>query len=604
MATNKSTSEPGPKQVSLRKSIPAIWELVRPHRWTLSAAMVLILLSRLARIILPISTKYLMDVIIVRHQIGMLPFLAAMAACAIVIDAIAYFSAAQLLAKAAEELITELRKQVQTHIAHLSISYFDNTLTGTLVSRVMTDVEGLRNLIGWGMLEFVAALLGGAITFFVLLHKSWDVTLILLAMQLFGGISFYRAFKFCRPIVGEYNKIRAEVSGRLTESIGGIRVVKGYRAEERESDVFAEGAQRLFDNVMRSRTGFNAIGVTGILNGGVSNLIVMTMGGYLLVSKSWTIGDYVEYGALLIYLIVPVFMLVNVGTQFTQAIAGLDRIGEVMSEGVEDSDPERTIAMPAIRGEVCVEDLDFAYVVDRPVLHGISFKAQPGTVTALIGPSGSGKSTIISLLCAFHKPQSGRIFVDGIDLSTVTLDSYRTQLGLVLQETFLFDGTIRENVLFSKPNATDDEISMACRIARVDEFAGRFPKGYETIVGERGVKLSGGQRQRLSIARAILADPRILILDEATSSLDSESEAMIQEGLGYLMQGRTTFVIAHRLSTIRRSDQILVLEDGRIVEYGTHGSLYKLGARYYELYTRQYGIERDWPAPVFSSIHN
>jgi ABC-type multidrug transport system fused ATPase/permease subunit len=553
--------------------------------------MGLIILSRLARMVLPLSTKYLIDNIVVKHQSGKLPLLATMIFSAIVIDAIASFSVAQILVRAAEKLITDLRKQIQSHIAHLSISYFENTLTGALVSRVMADAEGLRNLVGSGMLEFFASLLGGTMAFFVLLHKSSEITLILLSVHLLGAASISRAFNFSRPLVLKDSKIKAEVSGRLTESIGGIRVVKGYRAEERESAVFSQGAQRLFDNVMRFRTGFSAISVTGILQIGMSNLIVMTLGGYFLISKKWTIGDYVEYLAFLIYLTDPIFLLVNQGTQFAQSIAGLDRIREVLSEQVEEADGARVVEMSDIRGEVRVEDLTFAYEAGSTVLHEISFEAQPGTVTALVGSSGSGKSTLISLLCAFHKPTSGKILIDGIDLSTVTLDSFRTQLGLVLQETFLFDGTIRENILYSMPTATDDEMLSACRIARVDEFAVRFPNAYETIVGERGVKLSGGQRQRLSIARAILADPSILILDEATSSLDSESEALIQEGLSYLMQGRTTFVIAHRLSTIRRSNQILVLENGRIVERGTHESLLEMGARYYELYTRQYGIE-------------
>ena len=423
------------------------------------------------------------------------------------------------------------------------------------------------------------------------MYKSPRITSIVFTVILLFVFVLQKAFKIIRPIFRERGKINAEVTGRLTESLGGVRVIKGYHAEEREAGVFAQGVQRLLDNVMKSLTATSALGFVSTTVLGIVGGLVMLLGGHQVLYHQLTTGGYFQYTMLLAFMIAPVFQIVNVGTQLTEAIAGLDRTIEILNERQEDADPLRTVNLPTIHGEVQFEEVSFAYEPEKPVLHGISFLSRPGTVTALVGSSGSGKSTIISLVCAFHTPNSGAVLIDGVDLSTVKLDSYRSQLGVVLQDSFLFDGSIRDNVSFSRPDATEEELISACRIARVDEFAERFPEGYDTIVGERGVKLSGGQRQRLSIARAILADPRILILDEATSSLDSESEAMIQNGLSYLMQGRTTFVIAHRLSTIRRAEQILVVEGGRIVERGTHESLYALGGRYYDLYTRQHGME-------------
>ncbi|HEX7158346.1 MAG TPA: ABC transporter ATP-binding protein, partial [Edaphobacter sp.] len=389
----------------------------------------------------------------------------------------------------------------------------------------------------------------------------------------------------------ERAKINSEVTGRLTESLGGVRVVKGYHAEESEANVFAAGAMRLLQNVISSLTAQSLMSLASTAVLGIVGALIMYLGAHQVVAGHLTTGGYVTYVMFLAFMIAPIAQLVAIGTQLTEAVAGLDRTNEILSERAEDKEPNRTITLGTIHGNVAFQNVTFAYETDKPVLHGISFESTPGTVTALVGSSGSGKSTIISLVCAFHTATAGRVLVDGIDLATIRLSSYREQLGVVLQETFLFDGTIRENILFSRPNATEQQLLDACRIARVDEFAERFPEQYETIVGERGVKLSGGQRQRISIARAILADPRILILDEATSSLDSESEAMIQNGLSYLMQGRTTFVIAHRLSTIRRAEQILVVEQGEIVERGNHEALYALGGRYYDLYTRQHGLE-------------
>ena len=455
----------------------------------------------------------------------------------------------------------------------------------------MTDVEGVRNLIGTGVVDFFGGLLTALFAFAILIKLSVSMTMLTFAIVVIFGLILQRAFNTIRPIFRERSKINAEVTGRLTESLGGVRVVKGYHAEASEAKVFATGVQRLLANVISSLTAQSLMALASTAVLGVVGALMMYMGAHQVVGGKLTTGGYVQYITFLAFLVAPIAGLVSIGTQLTEAMAGLDRTNEILNEREEDGDPNRTVALGVVNGDVRFDAVRFAYEEGKEVLHGVSFEARPGTVTALVGSSGSGKSTIISLVCGFHSATGGEISIDGRDLSTVKLSSYRQQLGVVLQETFLFDGSIRENVLFSRPGATEAQLMEACRIARVDEFAERFAESYETIVGERGVKLSGGQRQRISIARAILADPRILILDEATSSLDSESEAMIQGGLNHLMQGRTTFVIAHRLSTIRRADQILVVEGGNIVERGTHESLYKLEGRYYDLYTRQHGIE-------------
>jgi subfamily B ATP-binding cassette protein MsbA len=446
-------------------------------------------------------------------------------------------------------------------------------------------------LIGTGVIDFFGGVLTALFAFGYLIHLSVQMTMVTFVILVLFGLILQRAFKTIRPIFRERAKINAEVTGRLTESLGGVRVVKGYHAEENEAKVFATGANRLLKNVISSLTAQSLMSLASTAVLGVVGALIMYLGAHQVVAGRLTTGGYVTYVMFLAFMIAPIVQLVAIGTQLTEAMAGLDRTTEILSERTEDADPSRTKELGVIRGEITFRDVTFAYDPGKPVLHGVSFDSRPGTVTALVGSSGSGKSTIISLICAFHTATTGQVLVDGIDLATVQLASYRSQLGVVLQETFLFDGTIRENILFSHPGASEEQFPEACRIARVDEFAERFAEGYETIVGERGVKLSGGQRQRLSIARAILADPRILILDEATSSLDSESEAMIQAGLNHLMQGRTTFVIAHRLSTIRRADQILVVEAGNIVERGTHEVLYALSGRYYDLYTRQHGLE-------------
>ncbi len=583
------------KKPELKKVMPEVWRLVRPRRWLLLFGLLLVAINRVAGLVLPLSTKYFIDVVLNHHHPEKLLLLVGLVFFSTAVQAVTSFSLTQLLSKAAQRMIADLRRQVQEHVGRLSVAFFDANRTGALVSRIMSDVEGVRNLVGTGLVEFVGGLLTAVLAFVFLMRSSHRMTLIVFAVIVAFVIVLQNAFKTIRPIFRERNKINSEVSGRLGESIGGVRVVKGYHAEEREAAVYSAGVQRLLDNVMKSLTATSTLSFAATTVLGVVGGLVMLLGGHEVLAGRMTTGGYFQYTALLAFMIAPVFQIVNIGTQLTEAVAGLDRTMELLSERDEFGDPSRTQRLDPvhnpIRGEVVFDHVEFAYEPDKPVLHGISFEARPGTVTALVGSSGSGKSTIISLVCAFHKPDKGAVLVDGIDLSTIRLDDYRSQLGVVLQESFLFDGSIRDNVLFSYPDATEEQFLNACRIARVDEFAERFPEQYDTIVGERGVKLSGGQRQRLSIARAILANPRILILDEATSSLDSESEAMIQQGLSFLMQGRTTFVIAHRLSTIRRADQILVVEGGYIVERGTHESLYALGGRYFDLYTRQHGLE-------------
>ena len=587
-AASLTAARPKPK---LKKVLPEIWKLVKPRRWLLAGSFGLMIINRASGLILPASTRYLIDDVMDKHQLSLLPIIVGVVVTATIIQGITSFTLTQLLSKAGQRLIAELRTQVQAHIGRLPVAFYDENRTGTLVARIMTDVEGVRNLIGTGVVDFCGGVLTAVFAFCYLIALSVKMTLLTFVILILFGLILQRAFKTIRPIFRERSKINAEVTGRLTESLGGVRVVKGYHAEQSEANVFAAGAQRLLANVISSLTAqsFMSLASTAVL--GLVGALVMYLGAHQVVAGHLTKGGYVTYVMFLAFMIAPIVQLVSIGTQLTEAIAGLDRTSEILAEREEDRDPTRVTDLPTLRGDIAFENVTFSYEPGKPVLHGISFESRPGTVTALVGSSGSGKSTIISLICAFHTATTGRILVDETDLATVHLSSYRNQLGVVLQETFLFDGTIRENILFSRPEATEDQLMEACRIARVDEFAERFPERYDTIVGERGVKLSGGQRQRLSIARAILADPRILILDEATSSLDSESEAMIQNGLNFLMQGRTTFVIAHRLSTIRRADQILVVEGGHIIERGTHETLYALGGRYHDLYTRQHGLE-------------
>src|SRR6266481_5079545 len=579
------------KKKNAWKNLPDVWALIKPRRGLLAIGFVLMAVNRVAGLVLPASTKYFVDNVISKREVQLLTPIVLAVLMATILQGLTSFTLTQLLSKSAQKMITELRRQVQAHIGRLPISFYDANKTGVLVSRILSDVEGLRNLIGTGLVEFVGGLMTAIFALVYLIHTSVMMTALAFGILLVFGGFINKAFKTIRPIFRARPKITAEVTGRLTESLSGVRVVKGYHAEQREEGVFSAGVRRLLDNVLKTLTATSLMSLSAAGLMGVVSAIIMEFGAHKILGGTMTLGTFFAFNIFLGLLVAPVFQIVAIGTQITEAITGLERTREILNETQEDADPRRTVKLDRITGYVAMEDVSFAYDSRKEVLREVSFQSEPGTVTALVGPSGAGKSTIIGLIAAFYVPKSGRVLVDGVDLSTVNLESYRTQLGVVLQETFLFDGTIRENVAFARPEAGEEEIMAACRIARVDEFAESFEKKYDTVVGEPGVKLSGGQKQRVSIARAILADPRILILDEATSSLDSESEALIQEGLRYLMRGRTTFVIAHRLSTIRRADQILVIEAGEILERGTHEELYALGGRYYDLYTRQHGLE-------------
>jgi len=573
------------------KMLPHVWALIKPRRGLLACGFLLMAINRVCGLVLPASSKYLLDNVILNHQLWILKPLVLALFIATLIQALTSYSLTQLISKSSQRMITELRIKVQEHIGRLPVSYYDANKSGVLVSRIMSDVEGVRNLIGTGLVDFAGGILTAILALGYLLHVSVTMTATAAVFLVIFAITLSRAFKTIRPIYRARPKINAEVTGRLTESLGGVRVVKGYHAEEREAEVFGAGVHRLLDNVLQTLTATSLMSASATVLMGIVSASIMYLGARTILAGHMTPGGFVSYLAFLAMLIAPVAQIVGIGPQMTEALAGLERTREVLDEKPEDQDIERTEQLQRIDGHVAFDTVDFSYDTGKQVLFDVSFESQPGTVTAFVGPSGAGKSTIIGLIAAFYTPTSGRVLVDGVDLAKVRLESYRTQLGVVLQESFLFDGTIRENVAFARPHATEEEILAACRIARVEEFAESFEKKYDTVVGERGVKLSGGQKQRVSIARAILADPRILILDEATSSLDSESEALIQEGLSYLMRGRTTFVIAHRLSTIRRADQILVVEAGRIVERGTHASLLAALGRYYDLYTKQHGIE-------------
>ena len=568
-------------------------QLLYAHRRRLLIGLALMLVSRLAGVVLPALSKVVIDEVIGKSRAELLLPIALAAGAATVVQAVTSFALSQLLGVAAQRAITDMRIRVQAKIMRLPVRYFDSTQTGILLSRIMTDAEGIRNLVGTGLVSLVGGLVTAVISLGVLLYLNWRLTLVTaVVLALFGGGMAY-AFQRLRPLFRERGKIQAEVSGRLTEALGGIRIVKSYTAEKREEIVFTKGAHRLFRNIAQSMTGVSATTSGSTVIVGVIGVVMIWIGGADILARRMTLGDFIMYVFFIGLLAAPLISIASIGTQITEAFAGLDRIREILDMQTEDEADAAKASLGPIQGHIRFEDVWFEYNPDRPVLKGISFEAAPGTTTALVGSSGSGKSTLISLVMAFNRPGKGRILIDGHDLGNLRLADYRAQLASVLQENFLFDGTIIDNVGYARPGATIDEIKEACRIAHCDEFVSAFPQGYDTIVGERGIKLSGGQRQRVSIARAILANPRILILDEATSSLDSESEQMIQDGLRQLRAGRTTFVIAHRLSTIRSADQILVLEGGEIVERGTHAELLALGGRYRQLYDKQYKFESD-----------
>jgi ATP-binding cassette, subfamily B, putative efflux pump len=575
----------------------AAWEearaLIWVHRKRLAVGLMLMVINRLAGLVLPATTKYFVDDVIGKGRWDMLPQIVMAAGGATVIDAGSAFANSQILGVAAQRAITEMRKSVEAHVMRLPISYFDSTKSGILIARIMNDAEGIRNLVGTGLVQLTGSILTAVMAFSILMYLNWKLTLVTVAILMAFGGGMAKAFNRLRPLFRERGQINAEVTGRLAETLGGVRIVKSYTAEKREELVFAKGAHRLFRNVAKSVTGVSAVTSLSSVVIGVTGMAMMIIGGHSIRNGTMTVGDLFMYLSFTALMTMPIIQLASVGTQLSEAFAGLDRIREIKRMATEDQEDESRVALPDIRGDLTFDDVTFEYVADTPVLKHVSFKAPAGSTTALVGSSGSGKSTLISLVMTFNRPLSGRVLVDGHDLRSIKLRDYRSHLGVVLQDNFLFDGTIAENIAYAKPHATRDEIKAVSRIAHCDEFIEAFEKQYDTIVGERGVRLSGGQRQRVSIARAILADPRILILDEATSSLDSESEAMIQDGLRSLRRGRTTFVIAHRLSTIRSADQILVLEHGEIVERGTHEQLLAKEGRYRHLYDKQYRFEKD-----------
>jgi ABC-type multidrug transport system fused ATPase/permease subunit len=565
----------------------AFKDIIWPRRKLVALGLFLILLNRMSGLVLPAATKFLVDDVIAGANIDLLYKLLLMVGGAVTIQAASSYALAMILSVEAQHLIAQLRSQVQKHVLQLPVRLFDNKKSGELVSRIMDDVQGVRNLVGTGLVQLVGGIITALVAGVFLVRIDPIMTaLAIVPLAAFALVST-RAFKVLRPAFRERGEIRAEVTGRLTAALGGVRIIKGFHAVEKEGEIFEAGVLRIFEIVKKTLTTSSRVTSLGTFFMGMASVLIMGYGGRQIVQGQLTIGDLFSFTLFLGFLIAPIIQMANIGTQMTEAFAGLDRTAELLSWPREDDDPLRTVSMPPIDGHIVFEEVHFRYEKEKPVLKGVTFEAQPGTVIALVGSSGSGKTTMASLAATFLEPDQGHVTVDGIDLRTVLLSSYREQLGLVLQNDFLFDGTIRENLLFARADATEDELRESARRAHVLEFTDRFPDGLETIIGERGVKLSGGQRQRVTIARAILADPRVLILDEATSSLDTESESLIQESLQELLRGRTTLVIAHRLSTIQRADLILVVEDGQIVERGRHAELMARQGRYHQLYTLQ-----------------
>jgi ABC-type multidrug transport system fused ATPase/permease subunit len=561
--------------------------IIWPRRKHLFLGLFLIIISRLASLVLPGASKILIDDVIPSNDLDKLKWLIIVVVGAIVVQSVTSYALTQILSVEAQNLISKLRSQVQAHIIKLPIRFFDNTKTGELVSRIMTDVEGVRNLVGTGFAQMIGGILTAIISLFLLISISPMMTLYVLAPVVIFGLVSLKAFGKIRPIFRERGKINAQVTGRLTETLGGIRVIKGFNAEAQEIRTFAKGVDELFQNVKASLTATSLVTSAGALLLGLASAGIMGMGGYMIMQGEMTFGDFLAFTLYLGFMIAPIVQMSNIGSQLTEAFAGLDRTEEIMNSPLESDDRKRTLAIQDFNGDIVFEDVAFAYEEDKEVIKGVSFSAPAGSVTALVGTSGSGKTTIAGLVATFLNPDSGKITLDGYDLQTITLESFRSRLGVVLQDDFLFEGTIRENILFPRPDASEALLGQAVHAAHVQEFTDRFEDGLDTLIGERGVKLSGGQRQRIAIARAILADPKILILDEATSNLDTESETLIQASLKELMKGRTTFVIAHRLSTIRQADQILVVEQGEIIERGRHDELIALQGRYYQLFTYQ-----------------